>query len=175
MVNIKTNNMKKTETGLSIVNREELQTIFAENSLKRKGILILGLPGRGKTWCIRQQRMVSASKLAMEFQAYGLDAIKSLINAQISYQAARVSIDDLGIEQSVKHFGNGLDPIAWVIQSIYDINQVAEQPIQLLMTSNLNVNELTEKYGERIMSRIEEMCDIVVLEDTNLRKQKQND
>ena len=78
-------------------------------------------------------------------------------------------IDDIGLEQDVKHFGNGLDPIAFVIQKIYDINQTAEKKIRLLLTTNLNKTELTEKYGQRVISRLWEMCEPIVLEDTSFR------
>jgi len=162
--------MKTTKTGLQILNREELSQKFAQNTINRKGLLILGLPGVGKTYCVRQPRMVSASQLSMEFQANGLEAVKALINNQINYQGQNVTIDDIGIEDDVKHYGNGLDPIVYTIQRIYDINQTAERSICLYMTSNFNIEELTKKYGERFIDRIYEMCDIVVLEDTNLRR-----
>ena len=92
-----------------------------------------------------------------------------MINNQIEFQNLTVVIDDLGLEQDVKHFGNGLDPIAYIIQRLYDVNQIAEKPIRLLLTTNLNKEELTQKYGIRVIDRLWEMCDRIVLEDTNLR------
>lgn len=147
------------------LNREEAK----EQLAKGNSTIITGLPGVGKTTLVRKPRMVSASQLAMEFQANGLDAVKGLINNQIQFQDLTVIIDDLGIEDDVKHFGNGLDPIAFTIQRIYDINQIAEKPIRLLMTTNLNKEDLTKKYGIRVIDRLWEMCDRIVLEDTNLR------
>ena len=105
----------------------------------------------------------------VEYQAHGLPAVQALINSQIEYQGMTVVIDDLGIEEDVKHFGNGLDPIAYVVQRIYDVNQVAEQKIKLLITTNLNKDDLINKYGVRVVERLWEMCDRIVLEDTNLR------
>lgn len=147
-------------------NRQEAKA-FLETA--QNGIIMTGRPGVGKTTLLRLPRMVSASKLAMEFQAHGLESVKALINSQIHYQGMKVVIDDLGIEEDVKHYGNQLDPIAYVIQSVYDINQVAEQKIKLYITTNLNKDELTERYGIRVVDRIWEMCDRIVLEDTNLR------
>ena len=114
--------------------------------------------------------MVSASVLAMEFQANGLEAVKSLIQNQIEYQDKTVIIDDLGLEDDVKHFGNGLDPIAYVVQRIYDINQMSDQKIKLIFTTNLGEKAMIEKYGIRVKDRIWEMCDRLVIEDTNLRR-----
>ena len=134
------------------------------------GIILIGNPGVGKTYMIRTPRMVSASQLALEYQASGIEAVKALINNQLQYQGLKVVIDDLGIEETVKNFGSTLDPITYVIQRVYDINQTASQPIKLYLTTNLDKGELEAKYGTRVVDRIWEMCDRVVIEDTNLRK-----
>jgi DNA replication protein DnaC len=150
------------------VNRKEAKE-FLDNT--DKGAILIGIPGVGKTTLVRHQRMVSASILAMEFQAHGLEAIKAIINNQIEYNNKQIIIDDLGLEDDVKHFGNGLDPIVYVVQRIYDINQqYPENPISLFFTTNLDKDHLTEKYGIRTIERIWEMCDRIVIDDTNLRK-----
>lgn len=148
------------------LNRKEAKE-YLENS--NNGSILIGSPGVGKTTLIRQPRMVSASVLAMEFQANGLEAVKSLINNQLDYQGKTVIIDDLGLEDDVKHFGNGLDPIAYVVQRIYDINQMSDEKIKLIFTTNLGEKAMVEKYGVRVKDRIWEMCDRIVLDDTNLR------
>jgi DNA replication protein DnaC len=155
-------------TTLTKLNREQ-----AKEYLKNKstGTILIGEPGIGKTTLVRTSRMISASLLAMEFQVHGLDAIKGLINPMIEYESRTVTIDDLGIEEDVKHFGNGLDPIAYVVQRIYDMNQaMPDNPVKLVMTTNLTKSELQKRYGVRVQERLWEMCDRVKLEDTNLRK-----
>ena len=150
------------------VNREEAKKHLETSN---NGAILIGLPGVGKTTLVRQDRMVSASILAMEFQAEGLEAVKGLINQQLSVQQNTVIIDDLGLEQDVKHYGNGLDPVEYVIQRIYDINQQnPDNLIKLYLTTNLKKVELTKKYGIRVVERIWEMCDRITLEDSNLRK-----
>jgi len=137
-----------------------------------KGAIYIGKPGVGKTTIVRHSRMVSASILAMEFQAEGLSAIKGLINPQLEYNNNTVIIDDLGLEENVKHFGNGLDPVVYVVQNLYDSNQRnPDNPVKLFFTTNLNEKALTDKYGIRTVERIWEMCDRVVIEGINLRKQ----
>ncbi len=132
--------------------------------------IITGQPGVGKTTLVRTPRMVSASLLAMEFQVHGLGAIKGLINPMIEYENRTVTIDDLGTEEDVKHFGNGLDPIAYVVQRIYDMNQATpDNPVKLIITTNLDKDTLIARYGIRVVERIWELCDRIVLMDTNLR------
>ena len=149
------------------INREE--TVKHLNETGHSALLV-GNVGVGKTTIVRQPRMVSAQTLAMDFAIHGMDAITKHINSQIEYQAMTVVIDDLGMEDDVKHFGNQVDPVQYVIHRVYDINQTAAQKIRLLLTTNLDKTELQEKYGERTMSRIYEMCDVIILDDTNLRE-----
>ena len=134
------------------------------------GAILIGDVGVGKTTLVRTPRMVSANQLALEYQASGIEAVKALINNQLQYQGLKVVIDDLGTEERVKNFGTELDPINYVIQRIYDINQVADQKIKLYLTTNLNESSLIERYGQRLVDRIWEMCDRVVVIDTNLRR-----
>ena len=159
-----------SKDGYKVFNRSQLQVEIEFNREKHKGMLIMGKPGMGKTYAIRSPRMISAYELAMQFQLNGIEAVNAMINNQIQYSNLTVKIDDLGTETEAKNFGTTLDVIPYVIQRIYDINQVAEKPIALWMTTNLNMTMLTERYGERVVDRIHEMCDIVVLNDSNLRR-----
>ena len=154
------------------VNREQLAVEVELHKQKgTKGLLVLGEPGMGKTYALKTGRMVSAIDLALDFQTMGIESVKEKINAMMSYEGLKVTIDDLGSEDRVKHFGTDLDPIGFVIQKIYSINQMnPDQPVKLFMTSNYNTESLNERYGLRVMDRLYEMCDIVNLKDTNLRR-----
>lgn len=148
------------------LNRKQTKQKIESNN---ESYILFGKPGVGKTTIVRKPRMVSAISLALEYQAEGIEAVKAMINNQIFLQGMTVVIDDIGLEDNVKHFGSQLDPIVYVIQRIYDINQIAEQKVRLLLTTNLNKDELVERYGIRIVDRLWEMCNRIVLEDTNLR------
>jgi len=154
------------------LNRQEAAEYLVKTT---NGSILIGPPGVGKTTLIRKQRMVSASVLAMEFQAHGLEAVKALINAQVEYQNKTVIIDDLGLEDDVKHYGNGLDPIAYVVQRIYDLNQMCpESPIKLIFTTNLSETDLITKYGIRVKERIWELCDRIIIKDSHIRSEQHN-
>lgn len=63
-------------------------------------------------------------------------------------------LDDLGIEKTSD----------WSLQTLYIIlnNRYSEQ-LQTIITSNLTIDEIGEKMGDRIASRIAGMCKIVKL------------
>jgi len=154
-------------TKLIKTNREGAKEYLASTS---NGTIIIGDTGVGKTTLVKHyERMVSATILSMEFQSEGIEGVKNRINNQIHLQGNVVVIDDLGAEEDVKHFGNGLCPIRYTVQAIYDINQRTSQNTKLIFTTNLNKEELTVKYGLRVVERIWEMCDRLVINDTNLR------
>lgn len=162
--------MNTSKSGHQIVNREELKELHTESLSTNKGQTILGLPGTGKTTVVRTPRMVTAYQLAMDYQLHGIEAVKASINNMIQYENLKVTIDDLGTETIGSNFGQQLDVIPYIVQSIYDINQVADKPIKLYLTSNLSYKDLTTRYGERVIDRLNEMTTILVLQDTNLRK-----
>ena len=156
---------------MEIVNREQLtHKILNVREQGTKGLLILGEPGMGKTYSIKTPRMISAIDIALDYQTEGIEFVKAKLNAMIQYEGGRITIDDLGAEEDVKNYGNALDPVAWLIQKVYAINQSTDNPLTLFMTSNFKPETLANRYGERVMDRLYEMCDIVNLKDTNLRR-----
>ena len=155
-------------TTLINTNREGAK---AHLETSNNGAILIGSTGIGKTTIVRSPRMVSAIQLATEYAVNGIDAVKALINNQIEYGNRKVVIDDIGTEENVKNYANSLDPIAYVIQRIYEINQIADEKVLLYLTTNLSKKELEERYGIRIVERIWEMCDRLNISDVNLRKE----
>ena len=63
-------------------------------------------------------------------------------------------LDDLGVEKTTE----------WVLQTLYIIlNNRYSNYMQTIITSNLSIEEIGEKLGDRIASRIAGMCKIVKL------------
>ena len=61
-------------------------------------------------------------------------------------------IDDLGAEHRTE----------WVLEQLYTIiNSRYEDQLATLVTSNLGRDELAEQLGERIVSRLEGMCELL--------------
>lgn len=79
---------------------------------------------------------------------------------QLLWQKNFLFIDDIGAEKVTE----------WVEEVIYlTINNRYERNIPIVFTSNYTLGELAERMGDRIASRISEMCDVVHLKGTDKR------
>jgi len=69
-------------------------------------------------------------------------------------------IDDLGVEK----------PTDWVIETLYKVvNTRYEAKLPMYFTSNLDLGELADRVGDRIASRIAEMCDVIKMDGPDRR------
>jgi DNA replication protein DnaC len=69
-------------------------------------------------------------------------------------------LDDLGTEKASE----------WVIQTLYSIVDTRyKEDKQTCFTSNLSLDKISEKIGDRIPSRIAEMCEIVQIKGADRR------
>jgi hypothetical protein len=154
---------------------QEIKDYFlSEKWREGRGLFICGSPGIGKS------RMLSGlAKLFivddrdimfcnMTFllnklkQSYGNDSAKEDI-AEKSIAAEILLLDDLGIDKATE----------WMIATLYFIiNQRYEEMKTTIISSNFNLQELEGKVGERITSRIFEMCQSVTLNGKNKRVKK---
>lgn len=175
--------MKTSKSGLAVLNQEELTklVIKIKESDTSKGILVLGEPGHGKTTVLNQHlnKFVTTNTLVEEFVKREFDGLHQALNLGVCEQnivesgneffgnqvyPKGVFIDDIGTEMIASKFGNKVDPFEWAVQYIYN-----KKNIRLWGTSNLNLTELENRYGIRVVSRLKEMCHIVILEQEDYR------
>jgi DNA replication protein DnaC len=127
-----------------------------------RGLLLIGPCGVGKTHLaigiLKELLRKGYSGLYFNIIAL-LDAIKASynselkatqgINLEIDLNADVLIIDDLGAEKMS----------AWVADRLYAIiNQRYERNRTLILTTNLDYARLADRVGQRIISRIYEMC-----------------
>lgn len=129
-----------------------------EKQQQRPWLLILGGVGRGKTIAMRCVLAAIAAGRTKPRQVY-CNARVLAQNEEMqnkAKQAELLAIDDIGTEPAeVKNYGTATQPIAAVIEFRYDAN------LPIYFTTNLRGGELSERYGSRIVSRMNEMCGVV--------------
>lgn len=151
------------------------------NGRVNRGLFIAGPTGSGKTTAVKILRKICYynviglrmydergeriwgwwQKRADELSAlYAKEGSEGLISAKTE---ALVSIDDIGCEPAETNFmGTKVNVIRQIVEAR------SERRGLMIITSNYGINdeEMVERYGDRVVSRLTEMCNFLIL-DTN--------
>lgn len=76
-----------------------------------------------------------------------------------------VFIDDIGAEEIIREYGNVVDVIGDFVQRYHYRGKG-----RFMATSNLNSQQLNERYGGRVLDRIMEMCVVLRLDGKSKRE-----
>ena len=129
-----------------------------------KGVWLFGDVGTGKT-TLAMLVSKAALNAGRSVAIYSMPRLLAVLRDQIDEDGTRdyldrlatvdlLHIDDLGAEYRTD----------WAIEQLYSIiNTRYEEQRALVVTSNLGPEELPEQLGERIVSRLNEMCEWVAL------------
>jgi hypothetical protein len=83
-----------------------------------------------------------------------------------------ICFDDLGIETSIKHFGNECNTMGEILLSRYELMKY--DGVITHATTNLNADDLEKLYGNRVRSRLREMFNVISFpESTSDKRQTQ--
>lgn len=158
---------------------QEVITKWAYGKKKKRSLYIWGGVGTGKTYM--------AYGLYKLFRANGWNTliggtvdILQDIKEDFTYKAkdpyyqskfdkwiehpGPMIIDDLGAEKVSD----------WVLETFYNlINTRYEKQLPTIFTSNYSLKQISERVGDRITSRIFEMCEIIKLDGDDRRTSKQ--
>lgn len=151
---------------------------FSQIRDTRRGIYMHGTVGTGKT-----HTAFALLKVAEEMKLKAKMWNTSELFAEMRSDFDRSAYDKRRIPEDLKKYKGVLilddfgseKPTDWVIDQLYlIINSRYNDMLPIIFTSNLNVQEVASKLGDRITSRIVEMCDIVAMngEDKRLKHHK---
>lgn len=147
-----------------------------------KGIFIGGNTGSGKSWCLEimgaytfadnPQVKMGDDMCMLRWQGIRTDVIcdeYARTGNVESYKKRHIlAIQDLGAEQpETMYMGNRLNVLQQIIESRGDRLDAIT-----LITSNLPIThvKMVERYGERVASRLQEMCNYFEIKGVDHRK-----
>lgn len=142
-----------------------VKKIFAEALKSGKGIYLHGAVGTGKThiaWAFKKQYdktdrralLWNVSDLIHELKLDFDRNEKNWTGEHLLKSDLLLILDDIGAER----------PTDWVAETIYLIvNRRYNNKLPTIFTSNSTPGEIAKNLGDRIASRIVEMCEIIEL------------
>jgi len=86
------------------------------------------------------------------------------------YLPKNYCFDDLGVESSLKYYGNECNVMAEVLLTRYDL--FVAQNLVTHLTTNLSASEIEEAYGNRVRSRLREMFNLIAFNNDSIDKRQ---
>lgn len=137
-----------------------------------KGILLSGPVGCGKTSLMKMLRhivphqksyeLIPARNITFAFNNIGFKTIQEYGNSNF------YCFDDLGVEITGRHFGKDCNVMGEILLSRYDL--FLQRKIRTHATTNLNAQELEERYGNRVRSRMRQLFNLIAFDKNTLDK-----
>ncbi|WP_322550460.1 ATPase [Flavobacterium psychraquaticum] len=156
-------------------------TCFQYNLNLNKGILLSGPIGCGKTSLMNLMKYLAPAEnkfsvkpcrdISFEFIQDGYEVIHRYSKGKL-YQAEprTYCFDDLGTENNIKYFGNECNVMAEILLSRYDL--FISKKLQTHITTNLSASEIEKNYGNRVRSRLRELCNLIAFDNVVKDKRK---
>ncbi|WP_117884193.1 P-loop NTPase family protein [Aureibaculum luteum] len=139
-----------------------------------KGLLLIGPVGCGKTSLLkllqyitplkRHYKVIPARNIVFAFNHTGYSTIEHFGNNN-SY-----CFDDLGVEPSGRYFGTDCNVLGEILLSRYD--SFLNHKMITHASTNLNAQELEEKYGNRVRSRMRQLFNLIAFDKESVDKRK---
>jgi DNA replication protein DnaC len=145
----------------------------------RKGIMLTGPIGCGKTSLMSLMRLVPAKErnftiktardISFEFIQEGYDVINRYSKLSFTGTGPRIyCFDDLGAEQNLKYYGNSCNVMGEILLSRFDLFDSVGMVSHV--TTNLAAADIESTYGARVRSRMRAMFNLIHLQSTDKRR-----
>ncbi len=148
---------------------EDQESLEKTNLDLRKGILLMGESGVGKTAMLKlakpffyrkkQFDIVSCRVLSQEFSKRGFEALDSYL----STNSKPICLDNLGKELPAKHFGYNCEVGYNVIEHFYEQRFDVDYP-KVHITTMSSPSEIEKRYGIGFRKMLQEMFNVIVCE-----------
>jgi DNA replication protein DnaC len=156
-------------------------TCFQFNIDLNKGILLSGPVGCGKTTLMNLMKHLTTADhkffvkpcrdISFEFIHDGYQIIHKYSKGTLyESEPKTICFDDLGTENNLRYYGNECNVMAEILLSRYDI--FTTKKIQTHITTNLSASEIETHYGNRVRSRLRELCNLVAYDRSSIDKRK---
>lgn len=139
-----------------------------------KGILLSGPVGCGKTSLmklmkhlvphLRPYEVIPCRNIVFSFNHIGYKTIEDYGNSNF------FCFDDLGVEPIGRYFGKDCNVMGEILLSRYDLFLSHKRKTHA--TTNLNAQELEERYGQRVRSRMRQLFNLVAFDKGSRDKRK---
>ena len=139
-----------------------------------KGILLTGPVGCGKTSLMKLLRyavphqksyeVIPTRNIVFAFNHTGYKTIEHFGNNNF------FCFDDLGVEPTGRFFGKDCNVIGEILLSRYDL--FLEHKLKTHATTNLNAQELEDRYGNRVRSRMRQLFNLIAFDRESQDKRK---
>lgn len=139
-----------------------------------KGILLMGSVGFGITSLMKLRRhmvphqkpykMIPTRNIIFGFKHLGYKTIEDY--GSTNY----FCFDDLGVEPIGRHYGKDCNVMGEILLSRYEL--FLYHKVKTHATSNLNAQELEERYGNRVRSRMRQLFNLIAFEPNTVDKRK---
>lgn len=140
----------------------------------QKGLLLSGPVGCGKTCLMkllkyvvphqRPYKVIPCRNIVFGFNHIGYKTIEDYGNSLF------FCFDDLGVEPIGRHFGQDCNVMGEILLSRYEL--FINDKRKTHATTNLNAEELEERYGNRIRSRMRELFNLIAFDKSVGDKRK---
>lgn len=146
-----------------------------------KGILLCGPVGVGKTSMMQLLKEVvkkeepykiySCREIAFEFSKKGFEVVQRYGHGSFyvyPYTPQACCFDDLGLEMIMQHYGVPCNVMGEILLNRYD--HFINHGMMTHITTNLFSDELAARYGERVLSRMRQMLNLIAFDQQTADK-----